>query len=299
MHLRIFRLRPGSTYHGVARNHESGTITTYHQIGIATDATGEVVALTGVALSPKNADSLDYLVLTDLDTGIVTDLRLHTAAERGELSRAREALEQGADVNLRAGQGATALHWASDRGQIEVAEFLLEHGAEIDCADELGWTPIFLAVQGGHTALAHMLHARGASLEATINGKHVRLPLESEPDPDLLAAAEGADLDGMRAAIAAGARVDCRTDDGWTPLLTVATGPPELAEFLLSSGADPNAVSDRGYSALMRSAGHGNIAVVRLLLAAGADPSLRDCDGKTARRLASEMGQSACANLLG
>jgi ankyrin repeat protein len=53
----------------------------------------------------------------------------------------------------------------------------------------------------------------------------------------------------------------------------------EIVEFLLTSGADPNSVSDTGRSALWRSAFAGHLETCEILLRAGADPDLRETVG--------------------
>ena len=56
-----------------------------------------------------------------------------------------------------------------------------------------------------------------------------------------------------------------------------------MCELLLSLGADPNAATrSGGATALQRAAYTGHVAVVRLLLAAGAAPAQQDGDGQTA-----------------
>jgi ankyrin repeat protein len=62
----------------------------------------------------------------------------------------------------------------------------------------------------------------------------------------------------------------------------------ELMSLLIESGAQLDEQDDRGRSALMIAAGLGHTAAVDLLLARGADKSLRDRQGKTAADLASD-----------
>jgi ankyrin repeat protein len=59
---------------------------------------------------------------------------------------------------------------------------------------------------------------------------------------------------------------------GWTPLMNAsATGYPQVVAYLLDHGADLNALSAEGYSALSFAAVEQRTDVVRLLLAHGAD----------------------------
>jgi ankyrin repeat protein len=67
---------------------------------------------------------------------------------------------------------------------------------------------------------------------------------------------------------------------------------------LLAAGAQPNLKDNRGMTALMIASGEGHAAAVTKLLEGGADPSLEDREGKTARDHAAAAGHSAVVELL-
>jgi ankyrin repeat protein len=54
---------------------------------------------------------------------------IHVAALGGQKEMARFLIENGADVNAKAGNGWTPLHVAVLRGQTGVAELFRKHGA--------------------------------------------------------------------------------------------------------------------------------------------------------------------------
>ena len=64
------------------------------------------------------------------------------------------------------------------------------------------------------------------------------------------------------------------------------TDDAETAAALLAAGADVNAATAKGVTALMRAAATGNAALVQRLLDAGADVRATDSEGNTALRLA-------------
>jgi ankyrin repeat protein len=209
-------------------------------------------------------------------------LRLHTAVWKGSVDMAKQALAEGADVNLRIKQGSTALHWAAALGRKGLAELLLDHGADVNTVDELGWTPVFLAANEGFGSIVALLLERGAKRQATINGREAKLPPGGNAaDDQLVQATEGGDVKAAKAAIEAGANVNCVSGEGWTPLLSAVNHDPQLTELLLTHGADPNVASNHGYTPLMRATDLGKSEVARLLLAAGADSQVLDSDGKT------------------
>ena len=101
----------------------------------------------------------------------------------------------------------------------------------------------------------------------------------------LITAARVGHVAAAEALIAAGARVDL-SDRGltdWTPLMhAVHKRQTATARVLLDHGADPNAETRGGVTALIMSAAYGDTDTVRLLLDRGADPRARAQGGVTA-----------------
>ncbi|MFD3537612.1 ankyrin repeat domain-containing protein [Streptomyces sp. NPDC058664] len=113
-------------------------------------------------------------------------------------------------------------------------------------------------------------------------------------DATLLAAAAHGDTDAVRAALAAGARVDARDRHRRTPLLRAAQRDHvAVARVLLAAGADPNARDDRCDSPWLVTGVTGSVAMMRALLPAGPDLGLTDRYGGTALIPAAERGHVA------
>jgi ankyrin repeat protein len=97
-----------------------------------------------------------------------------------------------------------------------------------------------------------------------------------------------------------GAKVDCRDDEGKTPLIHACTGPfAKSVQALLDAGADVNARdTTEGFTPLMMAAGLGQPEVVDVLLAHNADKSLVDDDQESAADHAKNSGHDKIVELL-
>jgi ankyrin repeat protein len=152
-------------------------------------------------------------------------------------------------------------------------ERLLEMGRDANTPDCLG-RAMLQAIGVGPLQL---LLEVGAELEQRDDDG--RTPLFSAGIPEM-----------ARLLLAAGARVDARDQTGATPLIHWAgvdtAADPEadarlsaLCRVLLSCGADIDAREHNGDTALMRAAWNDHAGVVRVLLEAGADPTIICRDG--------------------
>jgi ankyrin repeat protein len=92
--------------------------------------------------------------------GVNEDLIL--AANRGNLSEVQRLLAEGAEVNAKKNDGATALMAASEGGRLEVVQALLAKGAEVNAKKRDGATALILASQKGHREVSAMLIKAGA-----------------------------------------------------------------------------------------------------------------------------------------
>ena len=95
-------------------------------------------------------------------------------------------------------------------------------------------------------------------------------------------------------------------EDGWTRLhylaiLTDDVDPAAAlarAQDLLSRGANPNVIDDRGWTPLMNAAGTGFVKMASLLIANGAHVNVRNNDGNTAMDWAIFEGHTKMQALL-
>ncbi len=118
-------------------------------------------------------------------------------------------------------------------------------------------------------------------------------------EPEIVLAAKQSNLKGLASLLASGADVNAATGDGSTALMWAAyNNQPDAVEDLLKAGADPNAVTDLGVSALWNAAINGNDEITAQLLEAGANPNLAMIAGETPLMAAARGGFPEVAQLL-
>ena len=233
---------------------------------------------------------------------------LHRACQLGFEEIARALIDAGADVSAKTTSdpsniesGHTVLMKAVDGGNLSLVKLLVEKGADLGARDDFGFSCLRYAQNGRRRIadyLAKMIAAAADKMEISVY-EAVRaralsrlialasqgVPLdEPENDADripiggltpLHLAASGAWLAGVEFLLGRGVPADVRCRHHMTPLMYVGAGKEALAvvRALLQAGADVNAQSQRGASALGQAS---EVDLVQLLLGAGADPNLRN-----------------------
>lgn len=190
------------------------------------------------------------------------DQALIEAAGRGDTGAVKTLLAEGASVAARDERGRTALLAATQGNHIESAALLIAAGAEVNAKDQLQDSPYLYAGAEGRTEILKLTLAHGADLTSTnrFNGTA------------LIPAAEKGHLANVRLLL--GTTIDLNHVNrlGWTAL----------------------------YEAVMRPR-HGSETyrqIVQALLAAGADVTITDKQGRTPEQRAREAGNDDLAALI-
>jgi ankyrin repeat protein/serine/threonine protein kinase len=106
-------------------------------------------------------------------------------------------------------------------------------------------------------------------------------------------------MDVVRLLVDGGADVNAVTMNGRTALMYASSeGNVDVMRLLVDGGANVNAVKEYGKTALMSASKRGNMDVVRLLVNGGADMNAVDISGKTMLMFASEGGNTDVVRLL-
>ena len=110
-------------------------------------------------------------------------------------------------------------------------------------------------------------------------------------DRELFAAAAAGDTGAIARALAAGANVDARDERGRTPAMAATHARQTVAvAALLKAGADVNRRDDRLDNPFLYAGAEGLLDILRLAIAAGADPRITNRFGGTALIPAAERG---------
>jgi ankyrin repeat protein len=193
---------------------------------------------------------------TSLLTG---ETALMTCARAGSATAVRALLRRGAAVNVinarESSHNQTALMWAASQSHPDVVAALLEGGADVRARSREYTQTVTSEVtqRAGREELNYTVPRGGSTA--------------------LLFAARSGDAESARLLVDAGADVNDALPDGSSALIVAAhSGHTRAAEVLLDKGANANADAV-GYTALHAAVLRSDLALVKALLAHGANPN--------------------------
>ena len=232
--------------------------------GVQLDNPSRDEALTPLQMTRSRGYEGLEKVLTRMSTSkspADADAALLRAAADGDADGVALALRAGANPEARDGSRRTALLLAVTHDQVEVAKLLVAMGADPDALDDRHDTPwLVTGVTGSVRMLEALLPARpDMAIENRYGGLSV------------IPASERGHVDYVRRVVRTGIDVNHVNRLGWTALLEaviLGDGGPKYQE------------------------------IVRILLAAGADRTIRDADGVSALEHAKAKGHEQIERIL-
>jgi ankyrin repeat protein len=231
-----------------------------------------------------------------------------SAAKRGDVEAINFFIAQGADVNGKSSDGWTPLHEAANSGQVEAIRELVRLGGGINSRSGDGSLPLVLSVgENAKLEVVECLLELGADINKTEKGggtalsqaslsgdeKIVRYLLSHGASPNsssgvcwvnnpLVAAANSKNIKVVELLLQAGAKVNAEPRHDSALATAALWGQIEIMRLLLANGANPNHRDDSNQTALMSAVMSKNAEAVRLLLEAGADMNVKSGDERTA-----------------
>ena len=215
------------------------------------------------------------------------DQRLVEAVQTGDGVAVARALAEGADPNAAVGRfRGSVLIEAARSGRLEVVRLLVDAGASVGPVGQFAVTPLRVAILEACTEVVQYLIA------------HEALPAEPATRTSVLTEAVSYTRHRPRPTAFATLQVLLRA--GATPhpgeeaLLITAVmraAAPAVLRLLLANGADVNQQRSDGTPAIVIAARRGDHAAVDALLQAGADPDSSDQHGRTALMHAVERSE--------
>ncbi len=243
------------------------------------------------------------------------DTALIAAGRRGHTAVVEYLLKNGAQIDLPNRHGEVVVFVAAANGDSKLLRLLLDNGADANATEfdnrsnqlslaksTMGRDSVLMrAVQRGHLGIAKMLVEAGSDVNYRgFMGKTA-----------LYNAVENGRLNVVQYLISQKANVNTASFAGITPLMEAAkTGSLRLTEVLIDADANVNAIErpelgftnqgdgSAGMTALMLASRGGHREVVKALLAAHAQVTVRNANGKLAIDEARDSGYEGIARLL-
>lgn len=193
------------------------------------------------------------------------DAELIRAAGAGDAAAVKRLLGEGASVKARDADGRTALLAATYTNQVEAARLLIAAGADVNSQDNLRNSAFLLAGARGYLEILRLTLAAGADLKST----------NRFGGTALIPACHYGHVETVRELLGTGIDVDHVNNLGWTALLEAVIlgdgGPAhtEIVRLLLAARANPNIADRQGVTPLAHARLRGYRQIAAALEAAG------------------------------
>uniref|UniRef100_A0A8C6XK75 Transient receptor potential cation channel subfamily A member 1 n=1 Tax=Naja naja TaxID=35670 RepID=A0A8C6XK75_NAJNA len=205
------------------------------------------------------------------------------------------------DVNLEGEAGNTPILVACYKDNAEALKLLIENGGDIVRANNMGCMPVHAAAFSGSKLCLEIIIKRGEELGYS-PAKHINFTNNKKCSP-LHLAVQSRDLEMIKMCIEYGAQIDLKQSDNCTALHFAATqGATEILKLMMSSytGEDSiiNALDGSKETLLHRAALFDHCELAEYLISKGANIDSVDIEGRTPLLLATSCASWKIVNLL-
>lgn len=215
---------------------------------------------------------------------------LYLAVQNGNTELVRALLSGHADVNIPNNYGLTALFPAAQKGKTDIVRLLIEKGINVNAKTDTGLTALMVAVSNGRKDSTKALIDGGADVNAKTNDDQTVLSMAKRSEiVDMLriAGASGpvvpdqmlarTKLQEMGITYNKNSLLNCARD-----------GKLDAIQYFLDAGMNPNTANKDGVTPLMYIIYHGDAKMVNMMIQKGADVNAKTVNGKTALMIATE-----------
>jgi ankyrin repeat protein len=195
------------------------------------------------------------------------DLRLVNAAKDQDRQQVSTLLSGHPDVNMRSEDGSTALLWAAHWNDLQMGTLLVRAGADANAANDFKMTPLAQACTNGNAEFVDLLLKAGANPNT---------PIGTGETP-LMTCARTGSSDAVRMLLVRGADANAKepTQNQTALMWAAAQQHPKVLQILSEAGADLQAHTKAGFTALHFAARVGDMESIRTLLDAGVDVNIK------------------------
>ena len=206
--------------------------------------------------------SMVVVSIFNIDAVSAQSEQIFKLIEAGEIDELETELKSGIDTEATNQSGDTAILVAARNGNLDAIRLFVDFGANINAQDPKKRDVLNIAI-------------------TTRNNELAKLALELGADPTAVTSVY----------------------DGGAIIYGSAKGAVQIVDMLIKAGARINHINNLGWSALLEVAilGDGSadyIHIAKSLIAAGADKTQKDRDGRTAFDHAESRGHQQLANIL-
>ncbi|KAK0717813.1 ankyrin repeat-containing domain protein [Lasiosphaeria miniovina] len=233
---------------------------------------GNLGSALGAAAYQGYSDVVECLLLHGADPNLAnTEFGnvLQVAALGGSVKVVKQLLDAGAQLNAQGGTYNTALIAAASKENYDMVALLIKRGADLNLGSRQHGSSLYQAALAGDTKMAVTLLAAGADINA----------LGTSEGTALYAAATSGSVPLVQLLLRKGAEVNKfgpLGEFGYPISAAANKGHSQIARILIRAGANVNVWGGhRGVTCLEAAVESRDMAIFRVVLDAGADPSIR------------------------